>query len=90
MEEVKAEMKKHRKLPADEIELDREKVMLERGANQTSFHSRIGRTLERNLRRNDEFTVIQTRKDGVTFASTKPKKLAEQLSGRTLHPGRRK
>jgi hypothetical protein len=90
VEELKAEMETHLKLAADEMGVDSAKAKHECDANQTSFDLRIGRTLEHNLPDNGEFTVIETRKDDVRFASTKLRKLTKQLSRRTLQQTTRK
>lgn len=64
---------------AEEIGLDSDKIKLERATNQKQFYFRITRALERNIRGNDDLTILEARKDGVHFTSYKLNKIANEF-----------
>ena len=79
MESVRKEMEKVRSCVACDVGVDDEKLKLERASNQKSFYLRLSRALERNIRNNDEYLVLETRKDGVHFLTRKLKKQIEEF-----------
>ena len=79
MEKVRKDMERLRLNAASDVGVDDDKMKLERASNQKSFYFRLSRSLERNIRNNDEYNVIETRKDGVHFTTRKLKKLIEEF-----------
>ena len=79
MEKVRKDMERLRINAASDVGVDDDKMKLERASNQKSFYFRLSRSLERNIRNNDEYNVIETRKDGVHFTTRKLKKLIEEF-----------
>lgn len=78
VDQIKEDMEKMKDKIASDISIESEKVKLERGTNDR-FHFRISRNLEKYIRSDKSVTIIDTKKDGVKFTTSKFEDLNEEL-----------